>query len=213
MGGVLEEVMGRLRLPTDLRAGPRKWEAPYPHPCPWNMCATCPLCSQRLPQGHKLEMEMWYWDPLNSIHNWSQLRPLYKLLGFRGECGNLFVLQTDPGDKPCKIPLFITTATYWSEVPCLFLPSLSVLCTQEQVSDDTWEAPEEVVNKQWGNSIWLMSVFSLYLCSWRTFCSLMMIKSYIWVWKTFAWNLSMQSNTFHDLVVLCLRGNMYMKYI
>lgn len=129
MGGVLEEVMGRLWLPADLWARPRKWEAPYRLPCPWNMCATCLLCSQRLPQGHKLEMEMWYWDPLDSIHNWSQLRPLYKLLGFRGECVNLFVLRTDPRDKPCKIPLFILTATYWSEVPYHFLPSLSVLCT------------------------------------------------------------------------------------
>lgn len=75
LGGVLGEVIEmwpRINL---------KWnwalEDSHPSPVLWNVCSTCFLCSQKLPQeGYSPEKEMQCWDYLDGMHNCTQLRHL-----------------------------------------------------------------------------------------------------------------------------------------
>lgn len=58
---------------------------PCLRPGAWPVCSTCHPCSQKLPQRYSLEIEMWCWGLLDWVHDWTQLRPLHKLLRCRWE--------------------------------------------------------------------------------------------------------------------------------
>ena len=71
------------RWPVDLRTGPEQWEAPHPLPCPWKVRCACPLRDRVFPRTQP-------WDSnvvlrLDSIHDWTQLKPVCKLLRFGGQ--------------------------------------------------------------------------------------------------------------------------------
>ena len=72
---VLEEIIERTWLLVDWWPGSRQLEAPYPFPCL--------LFPYYQPfQGHRLKRVRCYWAHLDSICDWTQLSPLYKLLRF-----------------------------------------------------------------------------------------------------------------------------------
>ena len=50
--------------------------------CPWHMVSSCLSSSQRLLQGHSFEIVRWCWKCLNGLCDWTQSRPLHKLLLF-----------------------------------------------------------------------------------------------------------------------------------
>lgn len=92
-------------------------------PRPWNMFSTCLPRFQRLPQGHSLEMVIWYWDHLDDMC--VQLRCLCKLLRFWGwvqKSTHLWSLKTSLVHKfPCSLKL-PPTDLEWSS--SFFSPSL-----------------------------------------------------------------------------------------
>lgn len=50
----------------------------------WNVGSACLHCSHRLSPrylpGHSLEIVKWCWDHLERLHDWTQLRLIYKLI-------------------------------------------------------------------------------------------------------------------------------------
>lgn len=62
-----------------------------------------PFPQWELFQRHNLEKVRWCWDHLESISDWMQFRPLYKLLRFGGWMQRSICLAAAQ-DKPCKFP-------------------------------------------------------------------------------------------------------------
>lgn len=56
--------------------------------------------SQRLLQGHSLEIMIWCWEHLHDACDWTQWRPLYQLLRFGGRMRGS-IRPAAVGDKPC----------------------------------------------------------------------------------------------------------------
>lgn len=139
---LLGEVIEKTWVPRDLWAGPGLLEAPSFIPCPWAMGSAYLSHCQRLLQEHRLEIVMWYWKHLQSIHDWTQLRPLYKLWGSGGQGEDSLVLLQPKTSVLGKFPLF-KTATYEPGVACLFLRSLPALHVRGPVTDFTWKASQE----------------------------------------------------------------------
>lgn len=92
--GMLEEVTEKTWLPVDPWAEFRQWEAPHLLFCPWNMCSTCLPCSQKLPQGCSLEMEMGA-ETIWTVYTWltSVKASLQTFKILVGGCWDLFILQ------------------------------------------------------------------------------------------------------------------------
>lgn len=96
-------LLGNNLQKTWLPVGPRtvcqQSEAPYPLPYPWNVSSACLPHSQRPPQGHSRETVIWFWDQLDCMYDWFQLRHLQYVL----RCGvwmwrsiGLLAVQDDP---------------------------------------------------------------------------------------------------------------------
>ena len=89
----------------DMTAGwPSNWTRAIrgSSPTPLSLeCEFCPLFPQwELFQGHNFERARCCWDHLDWRHDWTLLRPLYKLFKILvGECGGLLVLLL-PKTKP-----------------------------------------------------------------------------------------------------------------
>ena len=49
-----------------------------PLPCAWNIHSAGLPLSQKLPQGHRLEIVLWCWDYRDCVRDWNLLRSLYK---------------------------------------------------------------------------------------------------------------------------------------
>lgn len=94
-------------------------EAPHFLPHPWNVDSTCLLA----PRDRSKDIAL-----RHGIRDWTQLRPLYKLLRLVGRCQDLLVLLMPKASVICKFYLFIKSATCQPGVACHFLWSLSALC-------------------------------------------------------------------------------------
>lgn len=86
-----------------------KGSSRHPPLCPWNVGSTCfPL--PELPEGHSLEIMIWCWDHLDCTCDWTQLRPLHKLLGSWWASANIYCLAAAQ-EKPCmQVSLLIKPA-------------------------------------------------------------------------------------------------------
>lgn len=94
-------------------------------------CTVCPQCSQWEPfQGRSLERTMCCWGHLDSMCDCAPLRPLYKLLRFRGwrVCRSLLVLQPPSlvGKFPCLLNLTPAILELFASFFSLSLPSVCV---------------------------------------------------------------------------------------
>ena len=89
----------------------------------------------------------YWWVVLHSMCDWTQLRPLWKLLIFgRWVWGSTCLAAQD---KPCmQVTLLVKTVTYQPGMAFLFLPSLPALWVQGPVSDYTQKASKEIMNQQ-----------------------------------------------------------------
>lgn len=100
-GLLLGEIIKKTWSLVDPWAGPRHLEAPPSLSSPWNVGVPCLSCSQRLLQRLGPEMAMWGWEHHMGTHNWTQLRPLYKLLRggapVRGSTRLVAAAQDKPG--------------------------------------------------------------------------------------------------------------------
>lgn len=93
-----------------------------PTPCPWNV-------------HPRLKRAMCCWDHWDPVHDWTQLRPLYKFLRFWRTGGEFSSSCSHPG----QAPLLIKLATYQAGVVCCFLQSLLILPVWGPISDFTQE--------------------------------------------------------------------------
>lgn len=113
-------------------------------PCPWNIESAHHSHSWDYFKDLALkEQVICYWNHLDWIPDWSSIRPLYKLLRF-WQVGAEIYLSSWPPKRSliCKVLLLIKTATYQSQVACLFLWPLLALQVWGPISDFTQEAPE-----------------------------------------------------------------------
>ena len=77
---MLGKVTERMWPTVDPEVRPGQLEAHHPLPCPWNVpSAHCSHSGNRF-QGSSLGRVMCCWGSLVGIHDWTQLRPLCKLL-------------------------------------------------------------------------------------------------------------------------------------
>ena len=103
--------------------------------------------SQRLHQGHSLQIVLWCQKQVHGICDWGQMGPLYTLLrSVRWLCG-FICLAVTPHKPVCKFPLFIQTATYQLGLACLFLWSVPALWVHKPISDYTRKAHGRVANQ------------------------------------------------------------------
>ena len=89
-------------------------EASHPLLCPWNVCSSycfhCGNPSKDVTLGEQCVI----WTSLNWIHDWTQLRPLYKFLSFWRAEGEFSSSCSHPGQASyISPPLLIKLAT-WS---------------------------------------------------------------------------------------------------
>lgn len=114
----LEEVTQRMWPLDDLRVRPGQSEAPYPLPCPWDVCSAHGSHSGSHFQGYSLERAMSCWDHLDWIHDWIQGRSPYKLLTFWWWVGRSIHLAA-LRQALYMSTLLIQPSTYQSGVVCL----------------------------------------------------------------------------------------------
>lgn len=130
----LKETLKRTLPLVDLqgRAGPL--EAPH-YPTPWNVCSAPCWHSQSYFQWCSLETAG-CGDPLEQIHDWTQLKLLYKLLRFIRWVQRSASLATAHGKAQMKVPLLIIPVSYQHGATASF-SGLSLLCvcgSQFQIS-------------------------------------------------------------------------------
>ena len=80
--GCVLQFMGSQRVGHDWVTEQQQSSPPTPYP--WNVYLTCLLWSQKLPHRYSLEVAIWCFEPTDDICDWTQLRPLFKLLGLAG---------------------------------------------------------------------------------------------------------------------------------
>ena len=80
--GCVLQFMGSQRVGHDWVTEQQQSSPPTPYP--WNVYLICLLWSQKLPHRYSLEVAIWCFEPTDDICDWTQLRPLFKLLGLAG---------------------------------------------------------------------------------------------------------------------------------
>lgn len=148
---LLEEVIKRCDHQSTCELDLGNWGSLLPL-CSKNVNLAFFTCSQKLLQGYSLNKEMWCWDYLNWVCNWSQLRlsvymsnpvkafiETFKILA--SEYRKLLILQSLKISLLSQLPGWLTCHTPICEV-CLYLWSLPALQVRELVSDYTQEVHE-----------------------------------------------------------------------
>ena len=126
--------------PVDPLAGPGQSEAPHFLPSPWNVhSAHCSHTWSHF-EGSSFERAMCYWDQLDGMGDWTQLKLLHKFSRFRQVNVEIHSPCSAQDNSPIYVPLLLKTSIYQSGVGCLFLPSLFALPVQGPISDFTREA-------------------------------------------------------------------------
>lgn len=133
--GGLEEVIKRMWLMVDLRAGSGESMAPHPCPCPWNVPSAHHSHSWSPFQGCSLESTRCCWDHLDWKRDWILLRPQYKLLWFWWAGAEINLSCSHP--RPA---LNVSSVAYHTchQPICLCLWSLLALPVWGPVSNFTW---------------------------------------------------------------------------
>lgn len=149
---------------VDPQAGSGQSESSHPLPCLWNGS----FFHHSGSQDFVMYVVMWEWCVVETvwtmeIHDWIELRPVYKLLRFwQVQRPSYIVAKTSlQYEFPC---LFILSLNQ-SGVICFFLLLLLFLSVWRPVLNFTWKTPE--VANQWG----FLCVFALLLHAELVLCS------------------------------------------
>lgn len=112
------------------------------------------LLFPQLLQGHSLDIVMWCSEHLHSIHDWTQLRHLYKLLRSGWQVQDPFILLSSKTKLCVQVPLLSKTATYQSA--SFFGPFLTLYAGQQGKGAELFHiTPGNLLRGLWTNICFL----------------------------------------------------------